>query len=58
MASRRRGGSKDRASDLGTMSVRGVLAADEGTNTPIVRDTQACLDAIRRIIQRLDVPVE
>lgn len=43
---------------LGVLSERGVLVADERTNTLIARDVQPFLDAIHRIVGRLDVPVE
>jgi type II secretory pathway component HofQ len=43
---------------LGVLSERGALEADERTNTLIARDIQPCLDALRGIVERLDVPVQ
>lgn len=39
------------------LSERGKVTSDERTNTLLVQDTQAKLEDIRRIVQRLDVPV-
>lgn len=39
------------------LSERGKVAFDKRTNTLLVRDTRARLKDIRRIVQRLDVPV-
>jgi len=39
------------------LSERGKVTFDERTNTLLVQDTQAKLEDIRRIVQRLDVPV-
>jgi type II secretory pathway component HofQ len=43
---------------LGVLSERGALEADERTNTLIARDIQPCLDDLRGIVERLDVPVQ
>jgi len=38
------------------MSDRGSVSVDARTNTLIIRDTQEQIDAIRRLVSRLDVP--
>jgi len=40
------------------LSDRGNVAVDARTNTLIVRDTQDQIDAIRRLVTRLDVPTQ
>jgi len=42
---------------VGMMSERGRITVDPRTNTLILRDTREQLDAIRRTIEHLDVPV-
>jgi type IV pilus assembly protein PilQ len=39
------------------LSERGNVSVDTRTNTPLVQDTTAKLDEIRRLVERLDVPV-
>jgi type IV pilus assembly protein PilQ len=40
------------------MSERGTLTVDSRTNTLLVQDTEAKLNDIRRLVDRLDVPVQ
>lgn len=40
------------------LSPQGAVSVDERTNTLIVRDTPEQLDTIRKLVQRLDVPVK
>ncbi|HUY84570.1 MAG TPA: type IV pilus secretin PilQ [Steroidobacteraceae bacterium] len=40
------------------LSARGALSVDERTNTLLVKDTAQRLDSIRRLVQKLDVPVK
>jgi type IV pilus assembly protein PilQ len=40
------------------MSERGTLTVDSRTNTLLVQDTEAKLNDIRRLVERLDVPVQ
>ncbi|MED5500382.1 type IV pilus secretin PilQ [Salinicola sp. LHM] len=42
---------------VGMMSERGRVTVDSRTNTLILQDTRAQLDAIRRTLEHLDVPV-
>jgi type IV pilus assembly protein PilQ len=42
---------------VGMMSERGRITVDPRTNTLILRDTREQIDAIRRTIEQLDVPV-
>lgn len=42
---------------LGLLSERGHVSVDERTNTLLVQDTRERIDAIRRTIDHLDVPV-
>jgi type IV pilus assembly protein PilQ len=39
------------------MTERGNVSVDERTNTLLVRDTQAAINAIRALVNKLDVPV-
>ncbi len=45
------------SADATLLSERGNVAIDERTNTLIIRDTQSNLAEIRRLINRLDIPV-
>jgi type IV pilus assembly protein PilQ len=40
------------------MSDRGSLTVDSRTNTLLIQDTDAKLEEIRRLVDRLDVPVQ
>ncbi|MFC0266765.1 type IV pilus secretin PilQ [Kushneria aurantia] len=42
---------------LGLLSERGHISVDERTNTLVVQDTRARIEAIRRTIDQLDIPV-
>jgi type IV pilus assembly protein PilQ len=48
--------SGDRDQRISFLSDRGSVAVDPRTNTLIVRDTQEQIEAIRRLVARLDVP--
>ncbi len=45
-------------SDDSLLSSRGTITVDERTNTIIIKDTEASIENIRRLIETLDTPVE
>lgn len=45
------------SSRMGFLSERGSVTVDERTNSLLIRDTSAQLSDIRRLIERLDIPV-
>jgi len=48
----------DREEQVSFLSERGSVAVDPRTNTLIIRDTQAQIEAIRRLVAILDVPTQ
>ncbi|MEQ8269267.1 type IV pilus secretin PilQ [Algiphilus sp.] len=60
-ASQQTGGGTASGGNVGTeselLSRRGKITVDERTNTLIVQEARSNLDAIRRLVSRLDVPV-
>jgi type IV pilus assembly protein PilQ len=40
------------------LSARGVVSVDERTNTMLLKDTASAIENVRRLIERLDVPVK
>jgi len=51
------GGDGEDEDDQGLLSGRGSISIDQRTNTLIVRDTDQNLSDIRRLVNRLDIPV-
>lgn len=51
------GGSSNASTESELLSRRGKITVDERTNTLIVQEARTNLDAIRRLVTRLDVPV-
>ncbi len=51
------GGGDEGASSTSLLSPRGSVIVDERTNTLIVKDTEEVLSEIRKIMNKLDVPV-
>jgi type IV pilus assembly protein PilQ len=56
--SRTGGASGDTDRRMSFLSERGSVSVDARTNTLIIRDTQDQIDAIRRLVTRLDVPTQ
>ncbi|MHA7834031.1 MAG: type IV pilus secretin PilQ, partial [Algiphilus sp.] len=60
-ASQQAGGGNNSGGNIGSeselLSRRGKITVDERTNTLIVQEARTNLDAIRRLVSRLDVPV-
>ncbi|RMD79299.1 MAG: type IV pilus secretin PilQ [Gammaproteobacteria bacterium] len=46
-----------RSKDNSLLSERGTVSVDERTNTLLVRDTAASIEAVRKLVARLDRPV-
>lgn len=44
--------------DASLLSPRGVVSVDERTNTMLLKDTARAIENVRRLIERLDVPVK
>ncbi len=44
--------------DASLLSSRGVVSVDERTNTILLKDTARAIENVRRLIERLDVPVK
>lgn len=44
--------------DASLLSSRGVVSVDERTNTMLLKDTARAIENVRRLIERLDVPVK
>ena len=42
----------------GILSERGSISVDERTNTLLVNDTSATIETVRRLVARLDIPVQ
>ncbi len=49
--------SNNRIEDNGLLSVRGQISVDERTNTLVVQDTLEKIIDIRRLVEKLDIPV-
>ena len=52
-----KGGGKDKKASGSLLSSRGSVIIDERTNTLIVKDTDEVIGEIRRILNKLDVPI-
>lgn len=52
------GGGEDGAASTGMLSPRGSMAVDTRTNTILINDTSEAIENVRRVIERLDVPVK
>lgn len=44
--------------DASLLSSRGVVSVDERTNTMLLKDTAKAIENVRRLVERLDVPVK